>query len=278
MKYGLLISFVAFIWAGSFIAVKIAVKEVDPVTLAFLRFAIASPLMAAAVFLFNKDAKIKKLNHIPYIVIIALTGVTLLYILQFYGIKYTKASNAGVLINMNVLFIAILSVIFLKEKMNSMKFAGIIMGFAGAAIIVSPTFSINLNMGNILILLSAFSWAVYSIVGKKLLEEYDAITITTYAFIIGTLAFIPFLHFPARISLKSWTCILYLAILCSVFGYVAWYKALEKMEASKVAIYLNLIPLFSIILAFFILKEVITLSIIAGAILIMIGIYLTEKA
>ena len=276
MKYGPLISFVAFIWAGSFVAVKISVNQIDPITLAFLRFAIASPLMLVFLILSNQSKRIKR-KDVPSIITLALTGVTLLYILQFYGIKFTTASNAGVLVNANVVFIAILSAIFLKEKMNLMKLGGIIFGFGGAAIIVSNNFSFNFNLGNILVLLSALSWAIYSIVGKKLLEEYDEMVITTYAFILGTLFFLPFIHFPKSISPISWMSILYLAILCSVFGYAAWYKALKEMEASKVAIYLTLIPLFSIILASIILHEKITPTIIFGAILIMIGIYLTEK-
>ena len=214
----------------------------------------------------------------PKVITASLTGVTLLYTFQFYGVKYSSAAHGGVLVNTNVLFIVILSVIFLKEKLNFEKVVGIFSGFTGVFLIISPNLSFYFNAGDTLILLSAFSWAIYSIIGKKLMEEYDAITITTYTFIIGTLAFIPFLNFPEKISLKSWICILYLSILCSVFGYVAWYMALEKMEASKVAVYLNLIPLFSILLAFFILKEAIAPSIIAGAILIMVGIYLTEKA
>ncbi len=277
MKYGFLISSVAFIWAGSFIAIKVAVEEVNPIMLAFLRFAIASPIMLAILFLLKKDAGIKR-KDMPKILIASLTGVTLLYALQFYGVKYSSAAHGGVLVNANVLFIVILSVAFLNERLNFEKIAGISIGFTGVFLIVSPSFSFSFNVGDILILLSALSWAVYSIVGKKLLREYDAITITTYAFIMGTMFFIPFLHFSIKISLKSWACILYLSILCSVFGYIVWYKALEKMDASKVAIYLNLIPLFSIILAFFILNEKITSSIIIGAILIMIGIYLTEKA
>ena len=278
-RYDVIIPFVALIWAGSFIAVKIGVKELSPVQIAFLRFAVASPFMLIALLLKKKKVRMP-LREFPALIVLALTGVTLLYLFQFTGIKYTTASSSAVLINTNVIFIAILSSLFLREKISLMKGGGIMLGFLGVALIMggAPFQGISMK-GNLMIILSAICWAVYSVVGKKLLEKYDALTITTYVFIIGTLMFIPFMEdgIPAGISLTGWAVILYLALLCSVFAYIAWYDALADAEASKVAIFLNLIPLFAMLLSYLILKEKMGMSLLAGAFLIITGIYLTQK-
>jgi len=278
-RYAVIISMVALIWGGSFVAVKIGVEDIAPIMLAFLRFAIASPLMVLILAMRKKIAKIS-IAEIPLLLIIALTGVTLLYILQFTGIKYTSATNAALLINTNVLFIAIFSWTFLKEKMSHKKLLGIILAFVGAAIIIlNGSLSISPSIkGDSLIILSAICWAIYSIVGKKMLKKYDAFTLTTYAFIIGTLLFIPFVYkdiSSIKITIKEWIIILYLALLCSVFAYIAWYDALAKIDATKVAIFLNLIPLFAMLLAHLILNERITFFILIGAAFIIYGIYLT---
>jgi len=278
-RYDIIIPFVALIWAGSFIAVKIGVKELSPVQIAFLRFAVASPFMFIALIFRKKKVRIP-LREFPALIVLALTGVTLLYVFQFTGIKYTTASSSAVLINTNVIFIAILSFLFLREKISLMKGGGITLGFLRVALIVGDTSFLGTSMeGNLMIILSALCWAVYSILGKKLLEKYDTLTITTYVFVLGTLMFIPFMKngIPARISLTGWAVIIYLALLCSVFAYIAWYDALADAEASKVATFLNLIPLFAMLLSYFILKEKIGISLLTGAFFIITGIYLTQK-
>ncbi|RLF30602.1 MAG: EamA/RhaT family transporter, partial [Thermoplasmata archaeon] len=196
--------------------------------------------------------------------------------------KYTTASTSAVLINTNVMFIAILSFLVLRESFTLKKAAGIILGFLGATIIVTNGY-LDIEgsfIGDVLILLSAFCWAVYSIIGKILLKRYNPLTLNTYAFALGTIFYIPFVinDFGSIffITLEGWLIILYLALFCSVFGYVAWYFVLSHVDASKAAIFLNLIPLFTILLSLLI-GEIVTIFLIAGAACIICGIYLTQK-
>ncbi len=283
----LVLILISLVWAGSFIAVKVTVGEIPPVQLGFLRFVVAIPFMLL-VALVRKSKFSMPLKMLPYLLILALTGVTLLYIFQFIGIDYTTASTAAVLINTNVLFIALLSATFLKEPFSVKKMAGILISFFGVvvvlfaqmnneAILFSPLFFI----GSIFVILSAFCWAIYSIVGKHLIQTYDNIMVTTYAFIIGTLFFLPVvlpdvLYTIPHISFNGWLAVFYLSVLCSVFGYVGWYYALSKAEAGRTAVFLNFIPLFAILLSFFI-EEIPTPLFLVGAILIIYGVYLTQK-
>jgi drug/metabolite transporter (DMT)-like permease len=144
------------------------------------------------------------------------------------------------------------------------------------------SFSNMFLLGSLFVLLSALCWAVYSIVGKTLLRTYDEITIITYAFIIGTLLYIPVVA-PTitttihTMSFAAWGSVLYLALFCSIFAYLGWYYALKRIEAAKAAVFLNLIPLFTMIMAV-LLGYQLTIGFIIGAMLIIGGVYLTQQA
>jgi drug/metabolite transporter (DMT)-like permease len=278
---------VAFVWAGSFIVVDVTTKEMDPIDLGFLRFLVATPLMILIALVRKKPLLLPK-KELPWLVVLGLTGVTLLYLFQFLGIHYTNAPTASVLINTNVIFIAVLSGLFLHETLTRKRVAGIVLSFVGVFVIMFSdiskqelTFDNLFFIGGILMLLSAFCWALYSFVGKRLLKTYDEFVITTYAFGFGTLFYIPFvvLHLGSvlqQTSLNGWLAVLYLALTCSLFGYLGWYYALKHIDASKAAVFLNFIPLFTILMSFF-LGTSLTWFFLLGAALIIYGVYLTQR-
>jgi drug/metabolite transporter (DMT)-like permease len=284
---GLLLILVSLVWAGSFIVVDIVTQEMDPIDLGFLRFLVATPLMFLLVIARKKPLALPK-RELPWLIVLGLTGVTLLYLFQFVGIHLTNAPTASVLINTNVIFIAILSSVFLHEVLTKKRVAGIILSFIGVFVIMfSDIAAQEMTVGNlffiggILMLLSAFCWALYSLVGKRLLKTYDEFVITTYAFGFGTLCYIPFvfLHLVPVIqqtSLNGWLAVLYLALTCSLFGYLGWYYALKHIDASKAAVFLNFIPLFTILISFF-LGTSLTWFFLLGAALIIYGVYLTQR-
>jgi len=282
-----LLILVSFVWAGSFIVVDITTKEMDPIDLGFLRFLVATPLMILIAVVRKKPLLLPK-KELPWLVVLGLTGVTLLYLFQFLGIHFTNAPTASVLINTNVIFIAILSGLFLHETLTRKRVAGIVLSFIGVFVIMfsdiskqALTFDNLFFIGGILMLLSAFCWALYSFVGKRLLKTYDEFVITTYAFGFGTLFYIPFvvLHLGPvlqQTSLNGWLAVLYLALTCSIFGYLGWYYALKRIDASKAAVFLNFIPLFTILMSFF-LGTSLTWFFLLGAALIIYGVYITQE-
>jgi drug/metabolite transporter (DMT)-like permease len=283
----LLLAFVSLVWAGSFVAVRMTVKEISPIDLGFLRFLIATPFMVLVLLISKKEIRLPA-KELLSLSVLGLTGVTLLYIFQFIGIEYTTASTSAVLINTNVIFIVLLSATFLKEKFPLRKSAGIVFSFAGVIVVIlaqmtneSIAFSSVFLIGCMFIILSAFCWAIYSTVGKRLLDKYDPYTVTTYAFVLGTIFFLPVVITDITdviqgISFNGWIAVLYLALICSVFGYVAWYYALSRIEAGRAAVFLNLIPLFTIVISFF-YGEIPTFIFLIGAILIIYGVYLAQK-
>jgi drug/metabolite transporter (DMT)-like permease len=283
----LLLTLISFIWAGSFIVVSVTVDDIPAIHLGFLRFLVATPLMFI-VLRARGQLSLPAKKLLPSFGLLGVTGVTLLYIFQYFGVANTNASTSGVLINTNVIFISVLSLVFLKERFSLRKIIGIILSFIGVVFVVLAQMvneaihvTTSFFIGVIFIISSALCWAVYSILGKQLLGRYDEITVTAYAFLFGTLFYVP-LALPGlsetvmHLSIDGLMAVGYLAVVCSLFAYVGWYYALKHTDASKAAVFLNFIPLFTIILSLF-SGESITLFFIGGSILIISGVYLTQR-
>jgi drug/metabolite transporter (DMT)-like permease len=273
------------IWAGSFVFIKIGLEEIKPYNLAFYRFLIASPLLLAFV-IFKRKLKMFDSSDFFKITILALTGVTLLYAVQFVALTYTTAINSSILINTCVIYIAVMS-IFLGEKVSNLKIAGIIMSFFGVVMVVSKDYSFDFFtsktiIGDVLMLFDGLLWAIYTIAGKSMLEKYSPDVLTVYVFVIGSVLLLPFALYegivnPFNLSFNSWISLIYLSLLCSVVAYVIWYSALTSMETTEVAAFVYLVPLFTAIMAFYVLKEEIGVLIAIGGFLTMLGIYMAER-
>lgn len=273
------------IWAGSFVFIKIGLREIKPFNLAFYRFLIASPILFAFI-LFRRKFQLPEKSDYFKILILALTGVTLLYAVQFVALLYTTATNSSILINTCVIFIAMMS-FFMGEKLTGFKILGITVSFVGVVMIVSKGYSLNFFssdtvVGDLLMLFDGFLWAVYTVVGKDLLKKYSSDVLTAYAFVFGSVLLFPFAVYegvinPLNFSPMSWISLLYLGVLCSVVAYVIWYSALKVMGTTDVAVFVYIVPLFTAIMALFVLNEEIGIFTVIGGVMTMLGVYITER-
>jgi len=276
-------------WSFSFILVKVGLKEITPITFASLRFLLATAFLLCLKPFFGNVFKSKgvRKSDLPKFLILGLSGVTGYHLFFFLGINYTTAISASVLGNTAPIFIAILSAIFLKERMNWMKITGILIAFIGTICIITklePVLFSSHVVGDILIVASILSWAIYTIVGKPMLQRYEPMMVTFYSMLVGT----PFLviaalakedvRIIANLSIGLWIIVVYLAIVCSAIGYFLWYEGLKRMEPSKAGVFIFTIPIYTIILSILFLGETLTYPIVLGTILVMLGVYLTEKA
>jgi drug/metabolite transporter (DMT)-like permease len=273
-------------WGGSFVANAIALKSIGPIEIASLRFFIAAPLLLITTYLW-KGREIFRfdLKDLGTFVIMALTGVTLQYVMQVSAQAYTTATNASLLINASVFFIIFLSAVFLKEKLTGWRIIGSVVGFIGAALLVSKgSLSFDLGghtLGDILIIACAFLWAVYSIYGKKIASKYHPLTVLNYVFAIGAIGLIPFYFLTPHVSVveipaDAVASIVFLALFCSIIAYLVYNVALERMNASTVALYIYFVPLSTIVLAWLILNETITMATLGGGLMVLLGMYLAE--
>ncbi len=273
-------------WGGSFVAVAEALDSgLGPVEIAALRFFIAAPLLAAVTLLW-KGPGIFRIGRkdVPMLIGIAITGVTLQYVLQVTAQSYTTAINASLLINTSTFFILFLSAIFLAERLTAARIMGAFIGFGGVALLASKgtlAFSIG-QIGDAMIIFCAFLWAVYSILCKRIANRYHALTVLNWAFILGTIGLVPFYFLTPHVNLTAiplpaFASIVFLAIFCSIVAYLIYNVALETMDASRVALFIYLVPLATIVLAWLIRGESLSPLGAFGGLLVLAGMWIAER-
>lgn len=272
-------------WGTSFVATKTLLYELKPVTIIILRLILASLLLSAIAIFTKRSFAVNLKNHL-WILFLALVSVFHLWI-QVTGLQYTTASNTGWIIGTAPIFMAILGLIFYKERISIFQIAGILIAIAGLLLLIGKgnIFNIGLiqNKGDLLVLGSAFTWGVYSMINKKISLTYSPLMTILYLFIMMVLIIIPFnlnstvIDSVINLSSTGWISILFLGIFCSGIAYVIWAQALRDMESAKVGAFLYFEPLVTVIAASFFLHEEIFLMTILGGVLITTGVFIVNK-
>ncbi|MEM4405739.1 MAG: DMT family transporter [Candidatus Methanomethylicaceae archaeon] len=283
LKSTLLLIVTVLLWGSSFVFIKLGLGEIAPLTLALLRFLIATPFLLILVGLTSGfEGFVKGWKHM---LILGLTGVTAYHAFQNIGMSMTSASESSIIIASNPIFIALCSRHFLKERLQPIGVAGIILAFVGVFTIVlrnGASLGNSSTLGNLLCLGSVFAWTAYSIYGKQKLKENNANEITAYSSLFGTILLAPLALISEGLKLPTsfvpWISLLALGLLCSAVAYLFWYKALELLPASEAGSYLFLIPVIASTLAYFILGERLDLLFFVGALLVIIGVIMTTRS
>ncbi len=283
-KYWLPVPAVIF-WGVSFIATKYLLDYISPETIISLRLLLAIALLTPIAIVTKKNFAIRVKSHL-YIFILASIAVFHLWI-QVTGMKFTTASNTGWIIGTAPVFMALLGLIFLKEKIGLINFSGIIIAFFGLLLLVGKGDSLGISFfehkGDLLVLASAFTWGVYSIVNKKISLEYSPLMTILYLFIMMAVIIVPLtinsttIMSVINLPTMGWISILFLGLLCSGVSYVIWAYSLRELEAKKVGAYLYFEPLVTVGSAALLLKEEITLLMMLSGIIITIGVVLVNK-
>ena len=283
IKYWKPIAAVIF-WGVSFIATKIALDELVPLTIIFLRLILAVIFLTAIAVYTKRDFSVNLKSH-GGILILALVAVFHLWI-QVTGMQYTTAAKTGWIIGTAPVFMALVGLAAFKESLTILKTTGILIAFFGLILLIShgDLSSIDLisNKGDFLILASAFTWAVYSAVNKKISLAYPPMMTILFLFLMMAIIISPFTINDAAVqsvihlSAVSWVSILFLGILCSGAAYVMWASALKEMESAKVGAFLYFEPFVTVIASWIILNEKITLLMLLAGIIITLGVVLVN--
>jgi len=268
---------------GTFPIAKIAVNSIEPFTLALLRFSIASVAMLLIIVATGRVRRIERGDWLRFIMI-GLLAVPLNQLLFLYGLKFTTAGRSALYYGATPIFVFLMAILYLKEKVTPLKIIGIGASFAGVVVILQGgRMDEGVLFGDLLVILAVIAWAAYTVLGKNLLRKYGSLTVTAYALIIGTLAYLPIGLVPAirfdysQVPDAAWLSLLYIAIMTSVVAYSIWYWALVRMEASKLAIFQNLQPVFAAILSMIVVSETFGFDFYLGGALVIGGVLLTQR-
>ena len=177
---------------------------------------------------------------------------------------------------------------FLKDKITFTRIIGIILSFIGVFLTItnanlSLMHNISLNKGDLLMLIAVCMWAAYSVFSKKVIHKFSPLILTFYSFLFCSVFLVPFVIyerpwlFLKQIPYYSFLAVVYMSIFASVIGYLVQQISIKQIGPSKTSIFINLVPIFSIILSVSILKENISVVKIFTTLLIITGVYICQK-
>lgn len=269
------------IWGGTLVVTKSLLNDLGPATLLSVRFLVA--FLCLAPFAYRSGFRARDLIRREF-VLFGLTGIVLHNGLETWGLRYTSAGSAALIIAGIPAVTVALSRVFLQETLPRARTLGVALSVAGVALVAKPPSgqgALELA-GNLLVFGGVVAWAVYTVQGKKMSVRVPAIVGTT----AGTGAALLFL-LPAA-AVESWgsgmpaigvadvTGLLYLGLGASAAAYALWNFALEHVDASVAAPYVNLVPIIGLALAV-LLGESMTLLDLAGGATVAAGVWLSTS-
>lgn len=251
-----------FFWGISFISIKVALREIPPSTLALIRFAIASLILGVLCARLEPGTKIVK-KDLPLMVLAGALGITLYFYFENLGVKLTTVVNAALIVTFVPLITICLDVIFFHSKVTFLKVLGAGIALMGTYLSVTANGQLSLNSanfkGNMLMVCAVFVWAFYTLINKFLQRRYSGLAMTTYQMIFGTALLVPLALLEARewrmFSMTSFWHIMFLAVCCSVLGYLFYMYALKHLDVTVTTIYMNLVPVVGVAGGYLFLHE-----------------------
>ncbi|MCI0768485.1 DMT family transporter [Bacillus sp. TL12] len=277
------------LWGIAIAPTKWALESIQPFTLLFLRLCFAGGI--SAMFSFNELRQSITNRIVPWrrMSLLSFTGVAGYFMFTSYGISLTSGLHVSIIDAALPLVTIVFSAILLREKIHRNYWIGIILGFIGVVCITIPasndTQSASL-VGDILILCSTFLFAYYTILLKRPKQEKKLSNevFTTLTLLIGAIILLPFAAIEAFYyglpQLYTWKIgfsFMYLAIGATILAYWLWNKALEKVSVSVSGLYLNALPLISIIASVILLNESLTWKVLIGGCLVLFGVVWADK-
>jgi drug/metabolite transporter (DMT)-like permease len=283
-------TFAVAAWGASFVATKVALRELSPLSLVWIRFAMGVAVLGVFVLARGQMARVPA-RELGYFALLGFIGITFHQWLQSNGLVTAEATTTGWIIASIPLFIAILGAIALGERLGSAGVAGILIAAVGVLLVVSRGDLAALSLGRIgakgdvLILLSAPNWAIYTVLSRHGLTRHPAARMMFYVMSFGwiftTLLFAgesghAWSRFGA-LTPHAWVSVAFLGVVCSGVAYVFWYDALERVTASEVGALLYLEPLVTVAVAAVVLREPIRFPVLLGGAIILAGIWLVNR-
>ncbi len=281
--YALILLMVVF-WSGNYIAGKIALREFSPLLLAGLRIGLAG-LMILPVFALRRGEPRPPASGVGRLLLLGILGVTLNQLFFIVGLSRTSVAHSALIIGLTPILVLLLACMRGLERMTARKAGGMAIALAGVAVLKAfePASGNATWLGDFFVFLAALCFALFTVFGKEVTHQYSAITVNALAYVGGGLALLPVTLWEAgrqslaHVSMGAWIAAVYMALFSSVIAYLIYYHALTHMAASRVSAFSYLQPVFASAMGVAILDERLGAPVIAGGLVILSGVYLTER-
>jgi drug/metabolite transporter (DMT)-like permease len=287
MTYLLLIA-TTFLWGGTFIAGRLIAGDIPPFSASFLRFAIAALAMLPILAVSEGIPALPNRRQLGPIILLGLTGIFSYNAFFFTGLSRIGASRAALIIATTPLCIMLVSTVLYREPLSLLKSIGILLSLTGALLVISnghPSLLISggFGIGELSLLGCVISWTAYTFIGKRILATMHPLACVFYAILAGTLLLaIPALveGLPAllpAIDTLGWTSLAYLGIGGTSLGFSWYYLGIKRIGPSRAGVFINLVPVFALLQSWLLLSETLKPIVLAGGILVCLGVYLANR-
>jgi drug/metabolite transporter (DMT)-like permease len=276
----------AILFGASVVAVRIAVRDVPPLTLALFRFGIGSIVLVAALALFRRDLLRIDARDVPYLALLGVLFFTIFPVTFNAGMQYVEASRGALLLATMPLWSVVVAGVAGRETLSARKVVGVLTSLVGVAIVMVERHGVGTVAkgsltGDALLLTTALCGAIYNVLAKRMLTRYTGLTVTCYAMVLGTAFLFPasFVeHAPRFASLRGETLVM--VLLLGVFGgalsFSLWTSALRQLSPTQVAVYINLNPLAATLLGATMLHERISSYFVVGFAAVAAGVMIVN--
>ncbi|KAE9527936.1 DMT family transporter [Testudinibacter aquarius] len=285
IKGHLIVLFTILVWGMTYVATKVLLQDFRPLEILLIRFAIG---FTALCLIYPRKLPFVGWQQEAYFAAAGLSGITLYFLLENIALLYTQVSNVGIIIAVAPLLTALLNRLFLGgEKPTLAFFSGFLLAMLGIALIsLKSSDELQINpLGDFLALLAALVWAIYSTLMKKISEfGYRTLQTTRRAFLYGLLFMLPLtclmpfkLDFSLILKPQNLFNLLFLGFGASAICFVSWNYAVKVLGTVKTSLYIYLAPVVTVISAVWILDEQLSYFSIAGIVLILLGLAISER-
>jgi drug/metabolite transporter (DMT)-like permease len=278
------ISLAMLFWSFSFIWTRQAILSFPPITLVTLRLVIASVLL----FLVSKAAgkfQVMRREDVKWFLLLAFFEPFLYYIGETYGLTMVESTLASVIISTIPLFAPILAYFLLKEKISIANIAGILVSLSGVFLVIyEPKNGLTTNpWGIVLMFLAVFSAICYTTTLRKISTHYSTFNVVFYQSLVGLFFFIPTFLITdystftfSKVTTQGLFALFMLAVFASVIAFVLFAGVVRKIGVARTNVFVNLIPVFTAILAWWLLDENLTALKFAGIAITVIGLFVSQ--
>lgn len=286
VKNLLLLVLLATLWGPSFLFIKVAVGEIQPITLAALRIGLAAILLNLFLVIrgyeFNRSWRFWR-----HVLVAGFFAHALPFALINWGEQYIDSSIASILNGLTPLCtLLIANFAIADDRMTREKVVGALLGFVGLLVLISPDLSLGINpslMGIIAVAIAALSYGIALVYSRIYLMKEKPLYAPSSQLLVTSIYLIPFalaVEGPVNFGTLSWEAIgslIVLGTLGTAFAFVIYYKILASASASYLSLVTYLMPVYGVVLGMLFLQESLSFEAIIGAALIVLGIMIANK-
>lgn len=262
MKTVILLIVTSILWAGNFVAGKDLVGHASALTLTELRWLLSAVCLVPVIRLTEQKFWPQKSTWLPLLGMSA-TGVVLFNVFTYQALEHTSADQVGLLSALNPLAIALASLFFLRERLRGLQWIGMFISLAGVVVVITSgrlmkLLQLQVNQGDLWMLLAVAIWGIYAVFSRQAMRDVSPYLATFWSAAIGAVVCLPFTasglyHLPAYPAF--WYAAGYTAVLGTVVAMVFWNLGVLRMGGTVAGMFLNLNPIFTVLIAFFTLDE-----------------------